>query len=109
MQSDKINAMKNKLFLSLIGASLLLSACQPNKPQQKNDLEARVDSVLNLMTLEEKVGQLTLFTSDMDQTGRLSEKNMKTTSSKPRLVLFSTHMVLITPAICRKWPSKTPV
>ncbi len=66
--------MKNKLFLSLIGASLLLSACQPNKPQQKNDLEARVDSVLNLMTLEEKVGQLTLFTSDMDQTGAFIRK-----------------------------------
>lgn len=29
----------------------------------------RVDSVLELMNLEEKIGQLTLFTSDMDQTG----------------------------------------
>jgi beta-glucosidase len=33
------------------------------------EMTARVDSVLRLMTLEEKIGQLTLFTSDMDQTG----------------------------------------
>jgi beta-glucosidase len=35
----------------------------------------RVDSVLNLMTLEEKIGQLTLFTSDMDQTGPFLREN----------------------------------
>jgi beta-glucosidase len=32
-------------------------------------IEAKVDSVLNLMTLEEKVGQMTLFTSDLATTG----------------------------------------
>ncbi len=31
--------------------------------------EKRVDSLLDLMTLEEKIGQMTLFTSDMDVTG----------------------------------------
>jgi beta-glucosidase len=35
----------------------------------------RVDSVLDLMTLEEKIGQLTLFTSDMDQTGPFLREN----------------------------------
>jgi beta-glucosidase len=33
------------------------------------EIAARVDSVLSLMTLEEKIGQLTLFTSDYDVTG----------------------------------------
>lgn len=32
-------------------------------------IEQKVDSLLELMTIEEKVGQLTLYTSDMDQTG----------------------------------------
>ena len=31
--------------------------------------EARIDSLLGIMTLEEKVGQMTLFTSDWDVTG----------------------------------------
>lgn len=33
------------------------------------EIEAKVDSVLNLMTLEEKIGQMTLFTSDLTTTG----------------------------------------
>ena len=32
-------------------------------------VDQKVDSVLQLMTLEEKVGQMTLFTSDWDVTG----------------------------------------
>lgn len=36
---------------------------------QDQKIADRVDSVLSLMTLEEKVGQLTLFTSDYDVTG----------------------------------------
>lgn len=40
------------------------------KPDETEDkLKDRVDSVLHLMTLEEKVGQMTLFTSDWDVTG----------------------------------------
>jgi len=35
----------------------------------KGSLEFKVDSVLKLMTLEEKIGQLNLLTSDLDQTG----------------------------------------
>jgi len=77
--------MKNKLFLCLISASLLFTACQPNKPQKTNELEARVDSVLNLMTLEEKVGQLTLFTSDMDQTGAFIRKEYENDIKQARV------------------------
>ncbi|MEW6134453.1 MAG: beta-glucosidase BglX [Bacteroidota bacterium] len=40
-------------------------------------IERRVDSVLKLMTLEEKIGQLTLFTSDYDVTGPTMRENYK--------------------------------
>lgn len=38
-------------------------------PDQRQGIEQKVDSVLSLMTLEEKIGQMTLYTSDFDQTG----------------------------------------
>ena len=45
----------------------------PNIPTTPNQtglsLDQKVDSVLNLMTLDEKIGQITLFTSDWDVTG----------------------------------------
>ena len=41
---------------------------------QQKTLEARVDSVLALMTLEEKAGQLSLFTNDWDETGTFIRK-----------------------------------
>lgn len=48
---------------------LLVHCATDNRSAADRRLDARVDSVLALMTLEEKIGQLTLFTSDMDQTG----------------------------------------
>ncbi|HEY8937419.1 MAG TPA: glycoside hydrolase family 3 N-terminal domain-containing protein, partial [Cyclobacteriaceae bacterium] len=47
----------------------VLSACQSNVKDYTYSYEYRVDSLLKLMTLEEKVGQLTLYTSDYDVTG----------------------------------------
>ncbi|MBL7814325.1 MAG: beta-glucosidase BglX [Saprospiraceae bacterium] len=38
-------------------------------PQYKDPLDRKVDSVLAKMNLDEKIGQLTLFTSDWDVTG----------------------------------------
>ncbi len=56
---------------------LFTSSC--NKPTSKNPAEevlnSRVDSVLALMTLEEKLGQLTLYTSDWDVTGPTMRDN----------------------------------
>jgi beta-glucosidase len=57
--------MKRYLLLLSIAAV----ACQSNKTTTNDPIDARVDSVLNLMTIEEKVGQLTLYTSDLDVTG----------------------------------------
>jgi beta-glucosidase len=57
----KVNAV---LVAALVG----LAACQQNATTQRSTA-ARVDSLLALMTLEEKIGQLTLYTSDYDVTG----------------------------------------
>jgi beta-glucosidase len=59
-----------KIVYHIVAVMLLaLAACTPSKKESANNIDARVDSLLNLMTLEEKVGQLTLYTSDYDVTG----------------------------------------
>jgi len=65
--------MKYPAFFVLI---LMVSACSsPEAP--KNPYSAKVDSVLSLMTLEEKVGQLSLYTSDWDVTGPTMREGYK--------------------------------
>ncbi len=49
--------MKSHIALGVI--ALVLMACGGSTKQQAG-IDARVDSVLNLMTLEEKIGQLNL-------------------------------------------------
>ena len=55
----------------IILAVIIFSDCATIKDDRSADilLERKVDSVLSLMTLEEKLGQLTLYTSDWDVTG----------------------------------------
>ena len=57
------------IFL-LINASLLFS--QSNKLNDKNRF---IDSLINMMTLDEKIGQMSLFTSDWDKTGPTLREN----------------------------------
>lgn len=66
--------MKFAQYRSIIIATFFFIAAglyQPAVSQVQNEefLSQKVDSVLSLMTLEEKIGQLTLYTSDFDQTG----------------------------------------
>lgn len=61
-----------KRLTALIITILFVSAgCNSNSPISNSDriIGQKVDSLLSIMTLEEKIGQLTLYTSDMDQTG----------------------------------------
>ncbi len=53
------------------------SACRHNNQKHAGTIDARVDSVMKLMTLEEKIGQLTLYTSDYDKTGPTIRENYK--------------------------------
>jgi len=63
------------LFLVVISGTF---GCKgPKNGDTDAAIERRVDSVLKLMTLEEKIGQLTLFTSDYDVTGPTMRENYK--------------------------------
>lgn len=65
---DKLPGLSG-VTLAIGVALFLLSSCDKKTNNKTSSIESRVDSVLALMTLEEKVGQLTLFTSDYDVTG----------------------------------------
>ena len=57
------------IFFAPLAALLCLGACNsvPNKPSGPSC--PKVDSLMQVMTLEEKIGQLVLFTSDWSVTG----------------------------------------
>lgn len=62
--------MKLKSVFVIFTAGLLLASCsQKNTSKDEARLNHRVDSVLKLMTLDEKIGQMVLYTSDWDVTG----------------------------------------
>lgn len=58
-------------FSAVLLICLALAGCapEPGVEQTEGALDRKVDSVLALMTLEEKLGQLNLLTSDWDVTG----------------------------------------
>jgi beta-glucosidase len=80
------------LFLLLFG--LCLSA-QPAPPAWYNPgHEARIDSLLAIMSLEAKIGQMTLFTSDWDVTGPTIRKGYEADIKTGRLgAIFNAHTV----------------
>jgi beta-glucosidase len=56
--------------LAVISLLILVSSCgQQGGSGSGGDIEKRIDSILLLMSIEEKAGQLTLYTSDMSVTG----------------------------------------
>lgn len=61
--------MKKITSALLFVALICLSACSPKSVNTSSKIDEKVDSVLNLMTLEEKIGQLVLYTSDWELTG----------------------------------------
>lgn len=74
--------MRLKSLLLLVGlvmsGALTLSAKVNKRPapwERETKMEAFVDSLLQKMTLEEKLGQLTLFSSSWDITGPITNNN----------------------------------
>jgi beta-glucosidase len=66
--------MKNLLKYGIVLATLFILSCKTSKPiassnNNSNPLDSKVDSILNLMTLEEKVGQLNQYNGFWDITG----------------------------------------
>ncbi len=67
-----INSMKKLIFLAAMGL-LGITACKPTVDEPVDNSEKmvmkKVDSVLALMTLEEKIGQLNQYSGDGELTG----------------------------------------
>jgi len=61
--------MKKHIFFAILAASLLSACASVGKSNKEAVLDQKVDSVLRLMTLDEKIGQMVLYTSDWDVTG----------------------------------------
>ncbi len=66
--------MKNLLKYGIVLATLLVLSCTTSKPivsweYRTNPIDIKVDSILKLMTLEEKVGQLNQYNGFWDITG----------------------------------------
>ncbi|MBU2558382.1 MAG: beta-glucosidase BglX [Bacteroidetes bacterium] len=66
--------MRTTVLFSLIIVLLSFGACQQPQQDIEHSTDTKIDSLISLMTIEEKVGQLTLYTSDMDQTGAYIRK-----------------------------------
>jgi len=59
-----------KIVLLVLSATLLLTSCRQRESEPQESMwDQKTDSVLKLMTLEEKIGQMVLYTSDWDVTG----------------------------------------
>ena len=63
----KVSVMR-RLFVWFVISVAALTSCG-NKSNKLRDVDPRVESLLNEMTLDEKIGQMVLFTSDWDVTG----------------------------------------
>ena len=86
------------VILAMIG--LFLASCHPAKQlnaQQPKDYTARIDSLLSLMTLEEKIGQMTLYTTDWGSTGPTIRPGYEDDIRKGSCgALFNSHTVAFT-------------
>ncbi|WP_304037359.1 glycoside hydrolase family 3 protein, partial [Mesonia mobilis] len=66
--------MKKNIILFVVGVALSLNACKVSSQSKKTtqpekNIEQKVDSVLALMTLEEKIGQMIQYNGSWDVTG----------------------------------------
>src|SRR5688572_28394866 len=70
--------MKRTNVLGLIGVVVFLWSCSARSDNHDADrITHQVDSLLDIMTLEDKIGQLTLYTSDYDVTGPTIREHYK--------------------------------
>ena len=58
-----------RVLLFLLMSAILFPSCADRRDFALKDVDPRVDSLLRIMTLDEKIGQMVLFTSDWDVTG----------------------------------------
>ncbi|MDZ4747511.1 MAG: glycoside hydrolase family 3 N-terminal domain-containing protein [Saprospiraceae bacterium] len=93
-----ISFLRQGSLLSLLIFALI--SCQPSKQlqaQQDDDYSIQIDSVLSLMTLDEKIGQMTLYTTDWESTGPTIRKGYQDDIRKGTCgALFNSHTVAFT-------------
>ncbi len=68
-----------KIIITFLAVSMLFAACEPKAERTtiSEETEQKIDSLLKLMTIDEKIGQLNQFTSQWEMTGPAPE-NMDT-------------------------------
>ena len=76
---NKLIMKYNKLILVVLGVTLsaTVQAQSSGIKSSVENVEAKVDSVLSLMTLEEKVGQMIQYNGSWDLTGPATDSNNK--------------------------------
>lgn len=78
--TNHLKIMKKNVWYVLIAA--LVMACSSGGRWESfsgdKDIEHKVDSVLKLMTLEEKIGQMTQYSADWDITGPVMKSDWET-------------------------------
>lgn len=67
--SDKIVSDMKRLIQIVLMSAIIMQSCGGGGNHSLRDVDPRVDSLLRIMTLDEKIGQMVLFTSDWDVTG----------------------------------------
>lgn len=72
----KLSLPKLYSAVAFVIALLYLSSCQPKQTAGNNAVDSRVDSLLSLMTLEEKIGQLNLPSAGAFTTGAMESSDI---------------------------------
>lgn len=63
------DSVMKRIVLFVLASALIVTSCGGRQESDLKNVDPRVDSLLNIMTLDEKIGQMVLFTSDWDVTG----------------------------------------
>ncbi|MDD4991619.1 MAG: glycoside hydrolase family 3 N-terminal domain-containing protein [Paludibacter sp.] len=61
--------MTKKLVVTILAAALFSACNHSTQTSEEKRIDEKVDSVMRLMTIDEKIGQMVLYTSDWDVTG----------------------------------------
>ena len=78
--------MKFKKFVQFIVCLFFSIFLVVTAVAQKKSIEAKVDSVLNLMTLDEKIGQMNQYNGDWEATGPITKDGDKQTQIRNGMV-----------------------
>ena len=89
------NASTRASFAALLALLIGMGSLHAQVPKDKTDI--RIDSLLSLMSLEEKIGQMTLFTSDWELTGPNLRAEYRADIQKGRVgAIFNAHTAAFT-------------